>query len=120
MNTNGRIFGGLLIAIATAWILNIAGVFPFSNRTTNQVATDADRTPVSDANAQRPDTQPGQGGGTNPLNPQQPPINSAQPDNANQNTSGTGTAPLDTNNPSNTGSSGATTSQTTPAIPAGW
>jgi hypothetical protein len=128
MNSSGRIFGGLLIAIATAWILNIAGVLPFNNRTSNQLATNADRTPVSDANAQRPNTQPGQSTGTSSLNSQQTPITSAQPNNANQDNSGTGTSvPFDSNNPSNTGSTDSTnsqtsgtTAQTTPAIAGGW
>ncbi len=126
MNSSGRLVGGLLIAIATAWILSIAKVFPFNDRTANQLATNADRTPVSDANAQRPNTQSNQGGGTAPLNTQQSPGTSAQPDNANQNTTGTGTTvPFDSNNPNSTnpnatGTSGATASQTTPAIPAAW
>jgi hypothetical protein len=122
MNSSGRLVGGLLIAIATAWILSIAGVFPFNNRTTNQLATNADRTPVSDANAQRPSTQPSQRVGTAPLNSQQPPATSAQADNANQdNTGGTGTSvPFDSSNPNSTGASGATASQTTPALSAGW
>ncbi|KAM3091051.1 hypothetical protein ACKFKG_26960 [Phormidesmis sp. 146-35] len=124
MNSSGRIVGGLLIAIATAWILSIAGVFPFNTRTANQLATtNRDRTPVSDANAQRPNTQANQqsnqGTGTAPLNTQQP-TTSAQADNANQGTTGT-TVPFDANNPNSTDPNATgTTSQTSPAIPAGW
>jgi hypothetical protein len=120
MNSSGRIFGGLLIAVATAWILNIAGVLPFNNRTNNQLAT-ADRTPVSDANAQRTNAQPNQTSSrTAPLNAQQTSTTSAQADNANQTDTSGASVPFDSSNPNSTGSSGATTSQTTPAVSAGW
>ncbi len=48
MNFPGRIIGGTLVAIAMAWILNIAGVFPFNSRTNNQIATDGASNPSSD------------------------------------------------------------------------
>lgn len=60
MNFPGRIIGGTLVAIAIAWILNIAGVFPFSRSSTNQI--DSAATPNSTA----------QGTGSQPLNANNP------------------------------------------------
>ncbi len=59
MNFPGRIIGGTLVAIAVAWILNIAGVFPFSSRTNNQLAGDSASNPSIAANNQqnRPGSQ---------------------------------------------------------------
>lgn len=54
MNFPGRIIGGTLVAIAVAWILNIAGVFPFNNRGTNQIGSTATPSP----NAQNTGSQP--------------------------------------------------------------
>ncbi len=48
MNYPGRIIGGTLVAIAVAWILNIAGVFPFNKSGTNQI----DQTAIPDPNTQ--------------------------------------------------------------------
>ncbi|NJR50162.1 MAG: hypothetical protein HC780_11940 [Leptolyngbyaceae cyanobacterium CSU_1_3] len=128
MNSSGRIVGGLLIGIATLWILGIAGVFPFNNRPANQVATNADRTPVSDANARRPVNQANQNarGATTALNAQGQPTTSAQADNTN--TPGTSTTPTNadgstrfdsSNLNSDTTQTGATP-QTTPPLRAGW
>lgn len=54
MNFPGRIIGGTLVAIAIAWILNIAGVFPFSSRSTNQI----DSTAAPNSTAQGTGSQP--------------------------------------------------------------
>ncbi|MCY7321475.1 MAG: hypothetical protein LH660_06650, partial [Phormidesmis sp. CAN_BIN36] len=73
MNFPGRIIGGALVAIAVAWILNIAGVFPFNNRGTNQIDSKATTNPNQNTGSQslnannpanRADTQNGQGSGT--------------------------------------------------------
>lgn len=70
MNFPGRIIGGTLVAIAVAWILNIAGVFPFNNRGTNQIDSRATPNPNQNAGSQslnannpanRAGTQNGQG-----------------------------------------------------------
>jgi streptogramin lyase len=46
-SSSGRIIGGSLIAIAMAWILQLAGAFPFQ-RTGSLNQVEADRPPVSD------------------------------------------------------------------------
>lgn len=51
-SSSGRIIGGSLIAIAMAWILQLAGAFPFQ-RTGSLNQVEADRPPVSDPTAGR-------------------------------------------------------------------
>ncbi|MCY7278434.1 MAG: hypothetical protein LH702_33035 [Phormidesmis sp. CAN_BIN44] len=53
MNFPGRIIGGTLVAIAVAWILNIAGVFPFNSRGNNQLAGDGANNPSIAPNNQQ-------------------------------------------------------------------
>ncbi len=57
MNFPGRIIGGTLVAIAVAWILNIAGVFPFGSRSNNQLAGGGAANPSIAADNQQ--TRPG-------------------------------------------------------------
>lgn len=65
MSFPGRIIGGTLVAIAIAWILNIAGVFPFNNRGTNQIDSTATPSPNTQntgnqpLNANNPANRPG-------------------------------------------------------------
>jgi hypothetical protein len=51
-SSSGRIIGGSLIAIAMAWILQLAGAFPFQ-RTGSLNQVEVDRPPVSDPTAGR-------------------------------------------------------------------
>jgi len=111
MNFPGRIIGGTLVAIAIAWILNIAGVFPFSRSSTNQI--DSTATPNSTA----------QGTGSQPLNTN----NSARQGTQNLGTAqGNGTRSDGTTNPpappgdgtANLGAEGTVSGQ--PAVRAGW
>lgn len=98
MNFPGRIIGGTLVAIAMAWILNIAGVLPFNSRSNNQLASDGANNPPTSTNNQ----QNGQGTQSNGASTQnygtgnQGSSNTAQLPNAtNQpNTGVDGTAPI--------------------------
>lgn len=121
MNFPGRIVGGLLVAIATLWILGIAGVFPFSNRAANQVAANADRTPVSDPNAQR-FTTPATQTGANATQSGTQPQTSAQADGTNDSTStaqsGTGTSTFNSGTSNGTSQPDGTVPATDNTVPA--
>lgn len=64
MNFPGRIIGGTLVTIAVAWILNIAGVFPFNSRSNNQLAGDGANNPSIAANNNQQTRQGTQNYGT--------------------------------------------------------
>ncbi len=95
MNFPGRIIGGTLVAIAVAWILNIAGVFPFNNRGTNQIDATNPNAPktgtqsfTASNSANRPGTQnygavSQNGGATSPTATTTSPASSANSGTAN-------------------------------------
>ena len=92
MNFPGRIIGGTLVTIAVAWILNIAGMFPFSSRTNNQVAGEGASNPsiATNNNQQtRQGTQNYGAGNQGNGNTAQLPNTTNQP-----NTGSDGTAPI--------------------------
>ena len=117
MNFPGRIIGGTLVAIAVAWILNIAGVFPFSGRSNNQIDSTAATNPnapktatqsfAASNSANRPGTQNYGAVSQNPGGTTSP---------ANTTPSSTTAAPDGTANPT----VGGAASAQTPAVRAGW
>ncbi len=140
-NFSGRVIGGVLIAIAVAWILQLAGAFPFRSgtRTANQFVED--RPPVQDPNAfvtgttttDRQPVQSFQADGTTRI-AQDPATPPAPPENGTTTTGtsgyGTGTTSTGTTSTGTASTPGGTTSTATtspetgytgaPAVRAGW
>jgi uncharacterized membrane protein YgcG len=142
-NFSGRVIGGVLIAIAVGWILQLAGAFPFrgGNRTANQFVED--RPPVQNPSAfVAQDRQPvqsfrpdGSAQVAQDATPPAPPANGTTPDSASGGTDTSGLGASGGSTDTTPGSSGTASTGTgstggggatqpdysgAPAVRAGW
>ena len=102
------------MAIAVAWILNIAGVFPFNNRGTNQIGSTATPSP----NAQNTGSQ--SLNANNPASRQSAQNFGTGQSNSTTTSSTDPTLPAPPNNGTANYGTESTTSNQTPAVRAGW
>jgi hypothetical protein len=136
MNPTGRIVGGGLILLSLLWILRIAGLTPFSDRSANQVASaqvPPDRPPIADFDASRttianfnpPTGSQGFGAGSGTSGSGTSTIGDLATNpgsGTTTSTTGAGTSTGGGTSGSSTGSTstGGGTAGTTPAVRAGW